>query len=58
MWVTDALAQKIGVVESAEEFFAHRRNQAPGRDLKYYLDMVPDVPPMPGDELPEGWISQ
>jgi hypothetical protein len=57
VWVTAALAQKIGAVETAEEFFHRRRKQASGRDLKYYLDMVPDAPPMPGDELPEGWNS-
>ena len=55
MWITSALAQKIGAVETAEDFFRHRREQASGRDLDFYLDMVPDAPPMPGDELPEGW---
>lgn len=55
VWITAALAQKIGAVETAEEFFRRRAERAPGRDLRYYLDMVPDAPPMPGDELPEGW---
>jgi hypothetical protein len=48
------LAQKIGVVETAAEFFA-RRSVGAGKGLKYYLDMFPDAPPDPGDELPEGW---
>ena len=54
IWVTSALAQKIGVVETAAEFFA-RRSVGAGKGLKYYLDLFPDAPPDPGDELPEGW---
>jgi hypothetical protein len=54
IWITSALAQKIGAVETAEEFFK-RRGAGAGKGLKYYLDMVPDAPPDPGDELPEGW---
>jgi hypothetical protein len=57
IWVTSALAQKIGVVETAAEFFA-RRSVGAGKGLKHYLDMVPDGPPDPGDELPEGWAPQ
>jgi len=57
IWITSALAQKIGTVETAEEFFK-RRSAGAGKGLKYYLDMVPDAPPDPGDELPEGWTPQ
>lgn len=57
IWVTSALAQKIGVVETAAEFFKRRASGA-GKGLKHYLDMVPDVPPDPGDEMPEGWTPQ
>jgi hypothetical protein len=28
------------------------------RGLQRYLDMAPDAPPDPGDELPEGWTPQ
>jgi hypothetical protein len=56
IWVTSALAQKIGVVETAAEFFA-RRSVGAGKGLQHYLDMVPAVAPDPGDELPEGWTS-
>lgn len=56
-WVTSALAQKIGVVETAVEFFK-RRAEGAGNGLGYYLDRVPDFPPDPGDELPEGWTPQ
>jgi hypothetical protein len=57
IWVTSALAQKIGAVETAAEFFK-RRAQGSGKGLQYYLDMIPDAPPDPGDELPEDWKPQ
>jgi hypothetical protein len=57
IWVTSALAQKIGVVETAADFFK-RRGAAAGKGLQHYLDLVPDAPPDPGDELPEGWKPQ
>ena len=57
IWVTSALAQKIGVVETAAEFFA-RRSAGAGKGLKHYLDMVPGGPPDTGDELPEGWTPR
>jgi hypothetical protein len=50
-WVTSALAQKIGAVETAAEFF-RRKSQGAGKGLSSYLDLIPDHPPMPGDELP------
>jgi hypothetical protein len=28
-----------------------------GKGLQHYLNMIPDVPPDPGDELPEGWSA-
>jgi hypothetical protein len=55
--VTSALAQKIGVVETAADFFKRRGANA-GNGLEQYLAMVPDTPPDPGDELPEGWKPQ
>jgi|HubBroStandDraft_1064217.scaffolds.fasta_scaffold418141_2 hypothetical protein len=57
IWVTSALAQKIGVVETAAEFFK-RRSVGADKGLQHYLDMVPNVAPDPGDELPEGWTAQ
>ena len=51
VWVTSALAQKIGAVETAAEFF-RRRSSGAGQGLSSYLDLIPDRPPMPGDELP------
>jgi hypothetical protein len=51
IWVTSALAQKIGAVETAAAFF-QRRSAGAGKGLSSYLDLIPDNPPMPGDELP------
>jgi hypothetical protein len=53
IWVTSALAQKIGVVETAADFFKRRGANA-GNGLERYLAMVPDALPDQGDELPEG----
>jgi hypothetical protein len=50
IWVTSALAQKIGAVETAAEFFK-RRSASAGKGLESYLDLIPANPPMPGDEL-------
>ena len=51
MWVVSALAQKIGSVETAEEFF-RRRSAGAGKGLNSYLDLIPANPPDAGDELP------
>ena len=49
--MTSTLAQKIGTVETAAAVFKHRSAGA-GKGLGSYLDLIPDNPPMPGDELP------
>jgi hypothetical protein len=49
-WVTSALAQKIGSVEIAAEFF-RRKSSGTGKDLTSNLDLLSDNPPTPGDEL-------
>lgn len=54
-WIASAVAQKIGAVESAAEFFAQRAARAKPGALKRILDKVPDNPPDPGDELPPGY---
>jgi len=51
IWVTSAVAQKIGAVGTAAEFF-RRRSAGASKGLQSYLDLIPDNPPMPGDELP------
>ena len=52
-WITTAVAQKIGAVETAAEFLGRRAAKARSGDLTRYLDAAPDAPPMPGDELPD-----
>ena len=55
----DALADLTAAAdrgeETAAEFFARRAKGHAGADLDRILDKVPDRPPEPGDELPEGW---
>lgn len=51
-WITAAVAQKVGAVETAAEFFKRRAGNAQPRDMMEILDRLPDVPPEPGDELP------
>jgi hypothetical protein len=53
IWVTSALAQKIGAVETAAVFFRRRAQSGDaGKGLNSYLDLIPNNPPMRGDELP------
>ena len=52
-WIATAVAQKIGAVETAAEFFDRRGAKAKPVDLARRLDNAPDVPPQPGDELPD-----
>jgi len=51
-WISVAVAQKVGVAETAAEFLGKRAAGAKPEDLKAFLSSVPDVPPVPGDELP------
>ena len=52
-WIATAVAQKIGAVETAAEFFELRAAKSTRGDLTRYLDAATDAPPQPGDELPE-----
>jgi hypothetical protein len=52
-WITAAVAQKIGAVETAAEFFKRRAGNASPEDLKAFLANSPDVPPQHGDETPD-----
>ena len=42
-WIATAVAQKIGGVETAAEFFKRRAGGAQPGDLKAFLESVPDV---------------
>jgi hypothetical protein len=52
-WIVSAVAQKVGAVETAADFFRAKAGSAQPSDLKAFLAIAPDRPPLPGDELPE-----
>jgi len=52
-WIAAAVAQKVGAVETAAEFFKRRSSGQSLQTLNELLARVPDVPPVAGDELPE-----
>jgi hypothetical protein len=49
-WIASAVAQKVGVVETASAFLRRRSGAAKPEDLRVFLAAAPDVPPQPGDE--------
>jgi hypothetical protein len=51
-WIASAVAEKVGVVETAAEFLKRRAGAATGEGFATFLDRVPDVPADPGDEMP------
>lgn len=53
-WVSIAVAQKIGSIESAEIFFKRRAQGSEQVDFLDILRSAPDRPPDPGDELDAG----
>lgn len=53
-WIASAVAQKVGAVETAAEFFRRRAGDARPEDLLPLLARAPDRAPDPGDELSEG----
>ena len=48
-WIISAVAQKIGAVQTADDFLKARAGDAKRGDLTKLLDKAPDVPPMPED---------
>ena len=50
-WVSLAVAQRIGSVETAEAFFKRRSQGADKVDFLELLRNAPDQAPDPGDEL-------
>lgn len=50
-WIVSAVAQKIGVVETADDFLKARAGMAKRGDLTRLLDRAPDVPPTPKDAI-------
>ena len=50
-WIATLVAEKVDAVT----FFRQRAQGASRGALLELLDEVPDVPPLPGDELPEDY---
>ena len=51
-WISIAVAQKISAVGTAEDFFKRRAKGARPGSMLNFLRGAPNVPPIPGDELP------
>jgi hypothetical protein len=49
-WIASAVAQKVGAVETAAEFFRRRAGNAQPGDLHVLLARAPDRAPDSGDE--------
>jgi hypothetical protein len=50
-WITVAVAQKIGVVETAASFLKRRASDASSEDMLRLLDRAKAEPAPPGDEI-------
>lgn len=50
-WIAAAVAEKVGVVETAAEFFQKRSEGATGGDLMKFLRKAPDLAPEPEDVM-------
>ena len=50
-WIAVAVAEKVGAVENAAEFFKKRAGKASGRGLMKFLRGAPDVTPEPEDTI-------
>ena len=51
-WIATAVAQKIGVVETAAAFFRRRAERAKPGDLERVMRQVPGAPVEPEDTIP------
>jgi hypothetical protein len=50
-WIASAVAEKVGVVETAAEFFKNRAGKKRGDKLMDFLRHAPNVAPEPEDKL-------
>jgi HicB family len=50
-WIAAAVAEKVGVVETAAEFFKKRAGKAKGRGLLKFLRNAPAGKPAEGDAV-------
>lgn len=51
-WIASAVAQKVGAVETAADFFRQRAGDAKPENLHAFLARAPDGKPDAGDEHP------
>ncbi|MDP2260466.1 MAG: hypothetical protein Q8J89_12210 [Caulobacter sp.] len=51
-WISSAVAEKVGAVETSSLFLKRRAGDAKPADLLWFLDNAADEPPVPGDERP------
>ena len=49
-WIAAAVAEKVGVVETAAQFFKRRAGKSKPADLLWFLDHAPKGDPQRGDE--------
>ena len=50
-WIAAAVAEKIGVIDTAAEFFKKRAGKAKGHGLMKFVRNAPNVQPSAEDEL-------
>lgn len=50
-WIAVAVAEKVGVVETAAEFFKKRAGKATGSGMMKFLRNAPDARPEPEDRI-------
>jgi hypothetical protein len=50
-WIASAVAQKVGVVETAAQFFKKRAGKATGDGLLKFLRNAPNIRPEPEDSI-------
>lgn len=50
-WIAVAVAEKVGVVETAAEFFKKRAGNAAGKGMMRFLRRAPAAKPSPEDTL-------
>jgi hypothetical protein len=50
-WIAAAVAEKVGVIETAAEFFSRRAKGATGKGLMKFLRKAPKVAPEPEDAI-------
>ncbi len=50
-WIAAAVAEKVGVIETAADFFKKRAGKATGHGLMKFLRNAPRVAPEPEDGL-------